>query len=56
MRKFILTLSALAVVSLAHEGDSTKIKDSIAPDAIRGQNNYLILDKRGNQEGMAQSS
>jgi hypothetical protein len=50
MKKIIYTLSALALASLAY-ADDLKVKGSIVPDAIRAPNNYLILDKQGNQEG-----
>ena len=51
MKKLILTLSCLAVVSLAF-ADDLKVKGLIRPDPLRGQGNYLIINKSGNERGM----
>jgi uncharacterized protein YxeA len=49
MKKLVVILLCLAVASLAVAGQF-KIKDSIRPDPLRGENHYLIYNKSGKAE------
>ena len=46
MKKIVVILLCLAVAPLA-VADQFKIKGSIRPDPLRGENHYLIYNKHG---------
>ena len=52
MKTTILCIMLSLVVSPTAIADDLKVKGSIAPDAIRGENHYLILNKGGNEMRM----
>ena len=51
MKKSIICIMLSLVISSMAYFDDLKFKGQIVPDAIRGENHYIILNKDGNEKG-----